>query len=233
MARKQECSGLELEDTGRTARFVQQQLRPVLAGLVLHSPRFDESQEAWQRYMLLVELENPLAAKLLLGRRVSRREFEEFVSRRGSTEDECVVFFQELFPFLVRVPRCMLLANTEAFKVRLREMAYVQLLAELAALGLWIRGNVRAEFERDRVVLMLCSASRSQLKQLPGAQLLRGLGVSLVCAHEASETVGLGPDNEKFAENVRQAWEFRDWRTLVLLFDSVGVLPKHLLSCWL
>jgi hypothetical protein len=233
------CEGqdVDLVDTGSTARFVEQVLRPVLAGVDLFAPGFDEAQEAWQRYLALVHMENRLAAKLLTGRPVSESEFERFVAERakgkhsGSSSDECVLFFQEVFPFLVRMPRCMLKSNTEAFKLRLREMAYVQLLAELAELGVWIRGNVRAEFDEDRVVLMLCS-KKFKFKHLQGARLLKALGVSVVCAHE-TEPVGLGPDNQSFADNVRRAWEFRDWLTLVLLFDSVGVLPKKLLSCWL
>jgi hypothetical protein len=214
------------QDTGQTGRYVEQFLKPMLADLNLHTPAFDENNADWQKFLLFVEFEQPLAAKLLKGRdKMQPTDLEAcFVSHAAADEDDVVArFFQAIYPFLVRFPARMLALNPPQLRERLREMAATELFAELLREGFALRGNVSVLLSASApsITFALCPTARN-VNQLEAARKLSSLGVELACAN-FGPNVGLGPDSQAFRDQYLQAWEFRDWVTLIQLLRSVGI----------
>lgn len=217
-----------VRDTGLKAKYVEQFLLPILADVPdLHSANFDEDHPAWKTFLLFVEFENSFAARLLRGHHINSSEFTRFLQSFAFNQEpenlEYNVFFQQVFPFLVRFPGCMLAANPPRFSQRLREMTLAQFFAELLRAGFPLGRNVRFIPEQQIVLVEYCPQEKPRLQDMQTVRMLLTLGIQVKCA-SFGPTPPLSSELRAFRDHYLRAWEFRDWTTLVQLLQSIGII---------
>jgi hypothetical protein len=219
-------------DTGLRAQHVEQFLKPMLTQLVdLCKSDFDEQQPIWQRYLMFVDFENPLAANLLRGQRVGQHEFARFLATFGARNLDLSpefhpdihsdLFFQEVYPFLVRFPPKMLENNPPQFTQRLREMATAQFFAELLRDDVPLQGNVQLDLVNTKLIT-LNYCPHVQVETFEATQLLLSLGVRVGCASFGPQ-VQASKAMQDFRAHYLRAWTLRDWTTLVELLRTIGI----------
>lgn len=204
------CADLpELRDTGATARYVAENLRPMLDGVDVFT--LPDADPTWLKYVMFVDAAQPLAALLLRERPLPPGGLDRLVEQKslpGEPDALRTVFFQEIAPYLVRMPR-----NADpALRSLLREVAVFQLIGTLAnTSAVALRDNIRVSWDPPVFALKFCGSPLTS----PEARNLLALGFALQCDSLAPPKPT--PAEQEFKAHVARAFYLRDWLTMRML----------------
>ena len=210
---------LFLQDTSATARYVEQNLWPMLTQLDPLGAGLDRVPE-WRKYLTFVAVEQPIALRLLQDQHVSLIDLGAALRSRGE-DDLWQAFFVDVFPYLVRFSREAARNNPEIAS-NVKVMALAQLLGALSACeGYRVRDNMTVGSKT--VHLRLAPRDYQDFRE---TKFLSSLGYIVTAEQEVGTKGGGTSDSEEIRQHVRRAWLLRDFPTLLYFIYGMVENPR-------